>query len=272
MSITDEKKYLTDKYATAERMTASDLRMITALLRSPEGCPWDREQTHESVRDNFIEETYEVIEAIDNRDPVLMCEELGDVLLQVMFHARMEEERGGFSLDDVYDGICRKLILRHPHVFGENVLDKSSEVLVKWEEIKSEEKGYKSYADDLYDVVRSLPELKRAEKIQKRAAKAGFDWEDSASVKEKIEEELSELSEAMENGTNVKEEIGDLLFTVVNLARKEGIDAEEALSDANKKFIARFDKMEKLYSGEKDFADVPMEEKNVLWEKSKQNG
>ena len=116
MSITDEKKYLTDKYATAERMTASDLRMITALLRSPEGCPWDREQTHESVRDNFIEETYEVIEAIDNRDPVLMCEELGDVLLQVMFHARMEEERGGFSLDDVYDGICRKLILRHPQI------------------------------------------------------------------------------------------------------------------------------------------------------------
>ena len=119
MSAIEEKKYLTDKYATSERMTAADLRMITALLRSPDGCPWDREQTHESVRENFIEETYEVVEAIDNRDPVLLCEELGDVLLQVMFHARMEEERGSFTFDDVCNGICRKLILRHPHVFGD---------------------------------------------------------------------------------------------------------------------------------------------------------
>ena len=137
MSAIEEKKYLTDKYATSERMTAADLRMITALLRSPDGCPWDREQTHESVRENFIEETYEVVEAIDNRDPVLLCEELGDVLLQVMFHARMEEERGSFTFDDVCNGICRKLILRHPHVFGDTEVSGTAQVLDNWDAIKA---------------------------------------------------------------------------------------------------------------------------------------
>lgn len=254
------------------KKTVYEFVELMKKLRAPGGCPWDREQTHKSISTNLLEEAYEAYDAIVEGDDLKTADELGDLLMQIVFHAIIAEEEGKYDLDTVAGGVYEKMVRRHPNVFGENVLDKSSEVLVKWEEIKSEEKGYKSYADDLYDVVRSLPELKRAEKIQKRAAKAGFDWEDSAGVKEKIEEELSELSEAMENGTNVKEEIGDLLFTVVNLARKEGIDAEEALSDANKKFIARFDKMEKLYSGEKDFADVPMEEKNVLWEKSKQNG
>ena len=254
------------------KKTVYEFVELMKKLRAPGGCPWDREQTHKSISTNLLEEAYEAYDAIVEGDDLKTADELGDLLMQIVFHAIIAEEEGKYDLDTVAGGVYEKMVRRHPHVFGENVLDKSSEVLVKWEEIKSEEKGYKSYADDLYDVVRSLPELKRAEKIQKRAAKAGFDWEDSAGVKEKIEEELSELSEAMENGTNVKEEIGDLLFTVVNLARKEGIDAEEALSDANKKFISRFDKMEKLYSGEKDFADVPMEEKNVLWEKSKQNG
>lgn len=241
-------------------------------LRAPGGCPWDREQTHESISTNLLEEAYEAYDAIKAGDAFKTADELGDLLMQIVFHAIIAEEEGKYDLDTIAGGVYEKMVRRHPHVFGENVLDKSSEVLVKWEEIKSEEKGYKSYADDLYDVVRALPELKRAEKIQKRAAKAGFDWENSEGVIEKIKEETSELAEAIENGTNKKEEIGDLLFTVVNLARKEKIDPEEALSEANRKFIERFDKMEKLYSGEKDFAEVSMEEKNILWEKAKQNG
>lgn len=240
-------------------------------LRAPGGCPWDREQTHESIKTNLLEEAYEAYDAIEEGDDLKTADELGDLLMQIVFHAIIAEEEGKYDLDTIAGAVYEKMVRRHPHVFGENVLDKSSEVLVKWEEIKSGEKGYKSYADDLYDVVRALPELKRAEKIQKRAAKAGFDWEDSSGVMEKIREELSELSEAMEKGTNKKEELGDLIFSVVNLARKEGIDPEEALSGANRKFIERFDKMEKLYDGEKDFADVPMEEKNVLWEKAKQD-
>ena len=157
MSAIEEKKYLTDKYATSERMTAADLRMITALLRSPDGCPWDREQTHESVRENFIEETYEVVEAIDNRDPVLLCEELGDVLLQVMFHARMEEERGSFTFDDVCNGICRKLILRHPHVFGDTEVSGTAQVLDNWDAIKQRSKSQTTATETLESVARSLP-------------------------------------------------------------------------------------------------------------------
>ncbi len=253
------------------KKTVYEFVELMKKLRAPGGCPWDREQTHESIKTNLLEEAYEAYDAIEEGDDLKTADELGDLLMQIVLHAIIAEEEGKYDLDTVAGGVYEKMVRRHPHVFGENVLDKSSEVLVKWEEIKSEEKGYKSYADDLYDVVRALPELKRAQKIQKRAAKAGFDWEDSSGVMEKIQEELSELSEAIGNGTNKKEEIGDLLFTVVNLARKEGIDAEEALSDANRKFTERFDKMEKLYNGEKDFAKVPMEEKNVLWEKAKQN-
>lgn len=211
MSITDEKKYLTDKYATAERMTASDLRMITALLRSPEGCPWDREQTHESVRENFIEETYEVIEAIDNRDPVLMCEELGDVLLQVMFHARMEEERGGFSLDDVYDGICRKLILRHPHVFGDTTVSGTAQVLDNWDAIKQRSKSQTTATEALESVARSLPALMRAEKLLGRAKKAGY------------------LDAALPDAGD--DSLGARLMRLVLEARESGTDAEHELYD-----------------------------------------
>ena len=209
MSAIEEKKYLTDKYAASERMTAADLRMITALLRSPDGCPWDREQTHESVRENFIEETYEVVEAIDNRDPVLLCKELGDVLLQVMFHARMEEERGSFTFDDVCNGICRKLILRHPHVFGDTEVSGTAQVLDNWDAIKQRSKSQTTATETLESVARSLPALMRAEKLLGRAKKAGY------------------LDAAVPDDGDSS--LGARLMRLVLEARESGTDAEREL-------------------------------------------
>lgn len=244
---------------------------LIKLLRAPGGCPWDREQTHESIKGNLLEEAYEVYDAIEEGDDEKTKDELGDLLMQIVFHAVIGEEDGKYDLDDIATNVYDKMIRRHPHVFGENILDKSSEVLVKWEKIKSVEKGYRSYSDDLHDVIHALPELKRAYKLQKRAAKAGFDFEDEHEVMAKLSEETDEVQSALGGNGCVEEEIGDLLFTAVNLARKLDIDPEEALAAANKKFINRFEKMEGLYTGEEDFALLPMEEKEKLWAKAKQN-
>lgn len=244
---------------------------LIKLLRAPGGCPWDREQTHESIKGNLLEEAYEVYDAIEEGDDEKTKDELGDLLMQIVFHAVIGEEDGKYDLDDIATNVYDKMIRRHPHVFGENILDKSSEVLVKWEKIKSVEKGYRSYSDDLHDVIRALPELKRAYKLQKRAAKAGFDFDSEHEVMAKLSEETDEVRLALDGNGCVEEEIGDLLFTAVNLARKLNIDPEEALAAANKKFIGRFEKMEGLYNGEEDFALLPMEEKEKLWEKAKQN-
>lgn len=251
------------------KKTVYEFLDLIKTLRAPGGCPWDREQTHESIKNNLLEEAYEAYDAISEGDPEKTKDELGDLLMQIVFHAVIGEEEGKYDLDDIAGNVYEKMVRRHPHVFSEIVLDKSSEVLVKWEEIKKVEKGFTSYSDSLYDVVRSLPELKRAEKLQKRAAKAGFDWDDAKDVLPKLSEELKELDEALKGNGDTEEEIGDLLFTVVNLARKLKIDPEEALGAANKKFIKRFSKMESLYKGEEDFADIPMEEKDRLWEKAK---
>ncbi len=224
----------------------NDLRRVVEILRSPGGCPWDREQTHQTIRRDLLEETAELCEAIDENSTEHMREELGDVLLQVMLHARMEEEQGVFSLDDVADGICRKLILRHPHVFGDVQVADSAHVLRNWEDIKRWEKSQHTTADAMDAVCRTLPGLWRTEKIQKKAAKAGFDWPEIRNVMDKIREETEELQQAIDNADteNIREELGDLLFCIVNAARKLSVDPEVAIHEACEKYIRRFRHME----------------------------
>ena len=253
-----------------ESYDVNDLVEIVRLLRAPGGCPWDREQTHESLRRNFLEESYEVVEAIDQGSTEHLKEELGDVLLQVVFHAGIETERGGFTLDDVADGICKKLIYRHPHVFGDVTVSGTGEVLSNWEELKRKEKGQATVTDALDAVARSLPALWRAEKVQKKAAKAGFDWPEVSGAADKLSEELSELQAAIEQNTNIEEELGDLLFSVVNVSRCVKVDPEAALSKAGDKFIRRFCVVEQLAlrSGRR-MEDMELEELDKLWEQAK---
>ena len=247
-----------------------DLENIVAILRAPGGCPWDAEQTHASARRDLLEESYEVVEAIDEGSAEHLKEELGDLLLQVFMHAEMEREQGGFTVDDVADGICKKLIYRHPHVFGQVEVKDSAEVLVNWEALKRTEKGQDTYTDTLQAVAKSLPALWRAEKVQKKARKAGFDWERTDQAVAKLDEEVSELKEAIAQGTNVEEELGDLLFAAVNVSRFVGVDSEMALHAASEKFIARFAKVEALAREQgRDMKDMTPEELDGLWEQAK---
>lgn len=249
-----------------DRYSFGDLCAVMTLLRGDNGCPWDREQTHESIRQNFIEETYEVVEAIDNQDKKLLCEELGDVLLQVVFHAQIEKEAGSFDIDDVSDGIVKKLIYRHPHIFGEVHADTAEKVLDNWEMLKAKEKHRDTVTASLRSVPRQLPALMRAQKVGKKAAKAGFDFPDAAAAEQKITEELAEVRTAAGEEARF-EEIGDLLFAAVNTARKYGVDAERALGKATDKFIARFALVEEtaLASG-KSLSEMPVDEQNALWD------
>lgn len=247
-----------------------DLENIVAILRGPGGCPWDAEQTHVSARRNLLEESYEVAEAIDEGSPEHLKEELGDLLLQVFLHAEMEKEQGGFTVDDVADGICKKLIYRHPHVFGQVEVRDSAEVLVNWEALKRTEKGQDTYTDTLAAVAKSLPALWRAEKVQKKARKAGFDWERTDQALEKLDEEARELKEAIARGTNVEEELGDLLFAAVNVSRFVGVDSEMALHATSEKFIARFARVEALAREQgRDMKDMTPEQLDELWERAK---
>lgn len=227
-----------------EAYTVADLMEIVRLLRRPGGCPWDREQTHESIRRNFLEEAYEVAEAIDEKNPDHLKEELGDVLLQVLFHTCIEEEQGRFTLDDVADGVSKKLIYRHPHVFGAREVSGTEQVLENWDELKRKEKGQATHTDALNSVARSLPGLWRAEKLQNKAKKAGFDWPDVTGALDKVSEELGELKTAIQEGSNVEEELGDLLFAAVNVSRFVHCDAEAALGKACEKFLRRFAQVE----------------------------
>jgi len=225
----------------------SDLMEIVRILRHPGGCPWDREQTHQSIRRNFLEETCEVVEAIDNGDVDGLKEELGDVLLQVCFHTSIEEDAGRFTLDDVADGVCKKLIYRHPHVFGDVTVSSTGEVLSNWEELKRKEKHQETQADAVDAVARTLPALWRAEKMKKKAAKAGFDWKDVSGALDKLSEELDELRAAALKGEgDPAEELGDLLFAAVCVGRFLDADPEMALHAACDKFSARFRKTEEL--------------------------
>lgn len=249
-----------------------DLREIMRILRSPGGCPWDREQNHASIKKSLIEETYEVIEAINKEDDTLLCEELGDVLLQVVFHAQMAEERNAFGFDEITDGICKKLIERHPHVFGDIKVDNSAEVLVNWEQIKSQSKNRKTQTDKMLSVPRELPALMRSTKLQEKAAKVGFDWDNADGAFDKIDEEARELKEAYKSGEteHIKEELGDLLFSVVNVSRFLDVDAEEALTLSADKFLNRFAVVEKLADERGiDMKSSSIEELDRLWDEAK---
>ena len=253
-----------------ESYSFDDLVTIMELLRGEGGCPWDREQTHKSIRNNFIEETYEVIEAIDNDDAKLLREELGDVMLQIVFHARMEEEAGTFDVNDVANDVCVKLIHRHPHIFGDNDAKTSEDVLKNWEAIKNVEKSRVTYTDKLKAIPPMFPALLRAQKVGKKAS--FFDFENADLVIEKIYEETAEVREAMESGdkAHVEEEIGDLLLTVTSLARKAGVDSEEALFKAVNKFICRFERVENAAIEKGLEVDkMSMEELDAIWDEIK---
>ena len=241
MTVEEKIKELLEK----ESYCFEDLVDVVTVLRSDIGCPWDREQTHKSIRKDFIEETYEVIEAIDTENPELLREELGDVLLQVVFHADIEKDEGRFCIDDVANDICAKLIHRHPHVFGDIEANTTEKVLSNWEKIKSEEKDRKTVTDKLRAIPPMLPALMRAEKVGKKAS--CFDFENAEQVLDKINEEIAELKEAADSGDRsaVEEEMGDLLLTVTSLCRKLGVESEVALAKATDKFIDRFEAVEK---------------------------
>lgn len=251
-----------------EKYDINDLLEIMRSLRAPGGCPWDAEQTHESIRKNLIEETYEVVEAIDKKDSGMLLEELGDLLMQVVFHAQMEDEKGVFNFDDVADGVCKKLIERHPHVFGEVEVSGVDDVLDNWDAIKRRKKGQKKGSEPMLSVPRELPALMRAAKIQQKASAVGFDWPDVSGAYDKIIEETQELRKAVKSGVqdDVSEELGDLLFSVVNVSRFLKCDAEEALTAASDKFINRFIHVEQLAKENGvDMEKASLEELDRLW-------
>jgi len=247
-----------------------DLNKLMGLLRGLEGCPWDREQTHKSIRRNLLEEAYEAAEAIDDGNADNLLEELGDVLMQVIFHAGIAEDAGQFSFSDIADATCKKLIRRHPHVFRDVSAKNGEESLLVWEEIKREEKSQETTADAMNSVARSLPALWRAEKIQKKAAKAGFDWPDHNGAMDALHAELSELESAVASGGNIEEELGDLIFSAVNIARFFSIDPEAALGAASEKFISRFQRMEHAADEQgRRLADMHLDEMEAIYQKVK---
>ncbi len=261
-----------DNFQFKESYDVNDLVDIVAILRSPDGCPWDREQDHTSIRRDFIEETYEVIEAINKNDRDGLLEELGDVLLQVVFHTQIEREKNSFDLNDVADGICKKMIERHPHVFGDVKADTSEKVLENWDVIKKRTKQQNTQTDSMNSIPREFPALMRADKVQKKASKVGFDWQSVDGAFEKVSEELKELQEAVQMGVvdNIGEELGDLLFSVVNVSRFVKVDSEEALTNATDKFVDRFSKVEKMANERGiDMKNTELEELDKLWDEAK---
>ena len=255
-------------FQIAEKYDAEDLLNIMELLRAPDGCPWDRVQTHQSIRANMLEEAYEAADAIDRMDMDNLKEELGDVLLQVVFHASLARQAGAFTFDDVVDGICKKLVYRHPHVFGTARAGDPEGALSAWDAKKRTEKGQTTTGDAMDSVARALPALTRASKLQNKAARAGFDWKDVSPALDKLSEELEELKEAVRENSNVEEELGDLLFAAVKVGRFVGVDGESALQKACEKFIRRFRAVERLAGGALDGLDVPALE--ALWRRAKE--
>lgn len=255
-----------------DKYNVEDFRKIIAVLRAPGGCPWDAEQTHESIRRNVIEEAYELAHAIDSGDGENLREELGDLLMQVIFHTCMEEEKGNFNLDDVADTACKKLVFRHPHVFGNVVCENSEEVLKTWDEVKRIEKAQKTVTSTMEGVAETLPALWRAEKVQKKASVTGFEWPDVSYAMAKLREETDELSEgiAASDADNIEEELGDVLYAAVNVARHTGVDPEKALHRACEKAINRFRYMEQKAADEgKKLEDMPLADMEKLYQSAR---
>ena len=258
------------------RYDVNDLKKLIGLLCGPEGCPWDREQSHESIRRNLLEEAYETADAIEQNNMEDLVEELGDVLMQVIFHADIAERAGCFTLDDIADATCKKLIRRHPHVFGDVKAANGNESLVVWDDIKREEKHHETTSDAMRSVARSLPALWRAEKIQKKAAKAGFDWPDHTGAMDALHTEITELEHAIASGSaagsvsTVGEELGDILFSAVNVARFFNIDPEDALGATSDKFISRFTRIEEMAEEQdKQLKNMSLDEMEELYRKAK---
>lgn len=261
------------KFEELTRHGVEGLLHVMDRLRAPGGCPWDAEQTHETLKSDLLEESYEVLDAIDRQDTDALCEELGDLMLQVVFHAKIEEELREFTMRDVATGIVEKLVYRHPHVFGTTSVSNANEVLVNWENLKKKEKHQNTVADMMNAVPHGFPALMRAKKVQKKAAHVGFDWSDPMDAFEKILEEAGELRETVlkgEGGARIHEELGDLLFSVVNTARLLKQDSELALADATEKFVARFTKMEALILAEgRSLEDMDLAAMDVYWDRVK---
>ena len=275
-----------DSFINQDRYAIDDLVEIMAFLRSDRGCPWDREQTHASLKKNLLEEAYEVIDAIDNGIPEKLCDELGDVLLQVVLHAQLAREAGQFDFNDVVRCICRKMISRHTHIFGQDRAASPEEALDTWEKNKLIEKGHTSQAQVLQDVPRVLPSLHRSFKVQQKAAQVGFDWDDASGPLAKINEELEEImkirastQQAVEKGEMRQEiadravagEVGDFLFAAVNYARHLNVQPEIALNQSTEKFIRRFSRVEEL-AGRQGFAwnEMSLATMDQLWEQVKE--
>ncbi len=251
-----------------ERYGMDDLLEIMRILRSENGCPWDKVQTHKSIRMDFIEETYEACEAIDEEDSAHLREELGDVLLQVVFHSQIEAEQGNFTFYDAVNDVCQKLVERHPHVFGNVKADTVGEVLSNWNDIKQESHGQETYTDTLKGVSHSFPALMRAQKVGKRAKRAGMDFPDVQSAVESLRSEIDEVISA--DKEHEAEELGDMLFSAVNVCRLKGYDAEELLTRSTGKFIDRFEKTEDLIRCEGlDMKALDIDKLDSYWERAK---
>ena len=249
-------------FTSKPRYTLDDLIRLVHVLRAPGGCPWDAAQTHLSIRRNFLEEAYEACEALDCDDAAMLREELGDVLLQVLFHADIESDRGRMTIDDIADAECKKLIFRHPFLFGGES--------ASWDELKQQEKGQKTTGEAMQGVARSLPATWRAEKIQKKAAKTGFRWESAGQALDKLAEEAQELRGAVQDNMNIDEELGDVLFAAVKVGRFAGIDPEEAVAGTCEKFIHRFRAVEDGAREQgRTLEDMPLEEMTRLWNQAK---
>lgn len=267
--------YLTSVYIpkdTNNKKDFYDLVNTIEVLRSEEGCSWDREQTHESIKNCLLEEAYEVIEAIENDDIDGLIEELGDVLLQVVFHSVIGKEDGYFNISDVIEAITSKMIYRHPHVFGNTVANTSEEVLKNWDELKKQEKNYETITEEIEGIAKTLPALIKAHKVQKKVAKVGFDFKDVIEAATKVEEEKNEILDVYKtnNREKIMNEVGDLLFACVNVSRLLEVDEEEALNKSINKFIKRFAFVEKeLSKAGKDIKSSTIDEMNLLWEESK---
>lgn len=247
---------------------------ILKILRGNNGCPWDREQTNESIKNDTLEETYELIEAINNKDDENLAEELGDLLLHVVFHTEIAAEEERFTMEDVLKSIIDKMIRRHPHVFQDAIANDSEEVLVQWDEIKKVEKSHTSHTETIKSIPKAMPALVRASKVGKKAAKVGFDFENTEQLIDKLKEELAETIEAMELGeiNHIEEEIGDLLFQIVNLSRFFKLNAENALTKATEKFITRFEGIEELARLESlDLSDLSLTQMDDYWDRVKRH-